>query len=113
MSDNVTKHDIIAAADVLASRGEMPGARNVREALGNRGSMATINKYVQQWKDDLLTKASSGCFFCETNESKRLELSERADKLSKALEQAKESVMAMLHSEDRHVAAQQIIRMLQ
>ena len=46
----VTYNLVAAMADSLFYQGKQPTARAVHEALGT-GSMATINKHLQQWKD--------------------------------------------------------------
>lgn len=62
----ITKDDIYAAANKLAADGVMPSNDKIRAALGNTGSEATIQKYLKEWKHDLLLKSVSSCVFCES-----------------------------------------------
>lgn len=52
----VTYNLVAAMADSLFYQGKQPTARAVHEALGT-GSMATINKHLQQWKDKQKNKS--------------------------------------------------------
>ena len=60
----ITKEQIYGAADSLAAQGIMPSNDKVRLALGNTGSEATIQKYLKEWKHDLLIGKGAGCVFC-------------------------------------------------
>lgn len=60
----VTKEEIYKAANELAAEGVMPSNQNVRVQLGNRGSESTIQKYLKDWKYDLLVNHSAGCVLC-------------------------------------------------
>src|SRR5438105_8243741 len=46
----ITYEQVAAAADAMKTAGSKPTSRAIRERLGNRGSMGTINKLLQSWK---------------------------------------------------------------
>lgn len=48
----ITVDQVAAAADALRSEGKKPTSRAVRERLGNVGSMGTITKFMQRWRDE-------------------------------------------------------------
>ena len=48
--DYVTQAEVSAAADALVARGEEPTQKKVRAECGERGSMATIGKYLGVWR---------------------------------------------------------------
>jgi hypothetical protein len=50
---SVTYEQIKAVADELHASGNAPSARVVRQRLGNVGSMGTINKGLQKWRDEV------------------------------------------------------------
>jgi chromosome segregation ATPase len=47
----VSHEQVAAAADALKAGGGKPTSRAIRERLGNVGSLGTINKMLQQWKE--------------------------------------------------------------
>lgn len=47
---SITYEQVAAIADVMKAAGANPTSRAVRERLGNTGSMGTINKMLQTWK---------------------------------------------------------------
>ncbi len=54
MATPISKEEIYAAADSLASYDIMPTIKAIRQELGNRGSESTILKHLQEWRIDLL-----------------------------------------------------------
>lgn len=54
----VTQQEIFTIAAQLAAQEKMPTISSVRSALGGRGSVVTIHKYLQQWKKKFLKAAS-------------------------------------------------------
>ncbi len=54
MANPISKDEIYAAADSLASYDIMPTIKAIRQELGNRGSESTILKHLQDWRIDLL-----------------------------------------------------------
>lgn len=69
MASGLTREEIFAAADVVASQGEMPSIKSVRVQLGDRGSETTLLKYLREWKERLLLGSRGGCLFCSTLET--------------------------------------------
>jgi transcription termination factor NusB len=61
---NVTKNDVFKAADSLAAKSKMPSILTVRKVLGNKGSESTLQKYLKEWKINLLLSVNK----CATNE---------------------------------------------
>ena len=55
---NLTKQQIVAAANTIASSGNIPTLSKVREHLGI-GSKVTIHKYFQQWKRECFKNFSN------------------------------------------------------
>lgn len=47
----ITYDQVAAAAAEIKASGRKPSLRNVREALGNVGSLTTISRYLQGWND--------------------------------------------------------------
>lgn len=47
---SITYEQVAAIADAMKTAGASPTSRAVRERLGNTGSMGTINKMLQTWK---------------------------------------------------------------
>jgi chromosome segregation ATPase len=47
----ITYDQVAAAASEIKASGRKPSLRNVREALGNIGSLTTISRYLQAWND--------------------------------------------------------------
>jgi len=56
----ISYDQIAAAATKMHSQGINPTARAVRELLGNTGSMGTITKHLQQWRDKSTGEAAIG-----------------------------------------------------
>jgi len=52
------------AANELAAQGVMPSNLNIRAQLGNRGSESTIQKYLKEWKHELLVMHGTRCTKC-------------------------------------------------
>lgn len=48
----ITEHEVFEAARKLAEAGESPSAIKIREALGNRGGMGTIQKHLDFWREE-------------------------------------------------------------
>ncbi len=69
-SSNVTKVEVYKAANDIAACGEMPSIKMVRTFLGDRGSESTLQKYLKEWKLELLQRGthSGGCVFCAESE---------------------------------------------
>ncbi len=111
--NDVTKRDVVAAADILASQGEMPGARNVREALGNRGSMATINKYLKEWKIQLLQKNTTACVFCDAAEQQAQHFKNIIEQHREAADMIRSTLQSMLKGHDHKESFLEIINTLQ
>src|SRR5258708_29280796 len=47
----ITAGQVNAVAEALKAEGVKPTARAVRERLGNTGSMGTVTRLLQQWRD--------------------------------------------------------------
>jgi colicin import membrane protein len=47
----ITYQEVAAAAEGIKAAGDKPSSRLVRERLGNIGSMGTITKHLQTWRD--------------------------------------------------------------
>src|SRR5260370_3253500 len=47
----ITVGQVNAVAEALKAEGVKPTARAVRERLGNTGSMGTVTRLLQQWRD--------------------------------------------------------------
>ncbi len=45
----ITYKQIIAVGDALCAANFRPSSRRERERLGNKGSMGTLNRLLQQW----------------------------------------------------------------
>lgn len=50
--NRITEQDVFEAARKLAESGESPSAIKIREALGNRGGMGTIQKHLDTWREE-------------------------------------------------------------
>lgn len=48
----ITFEQVAAAVDALRSEGKKATSRAVRERLGNTGSMGTITKHIQRWREE-------------------------------------------------------------
>jgi chromosome segregation ATPase len=55
----ITAEQVHAVADALKAEGVKPTARAVRERLGNTGSMGTVTRLLQQWRDGQQRQAAS------------------------------------------------------
>src|SRR5260370_13445777 len=55
----ITAEQVNAVADALKAEGVKPTARAVRERLGNTGSMGTVTRLLQQWRDAQQRQAAS------------------------------------------------------
>ncbi|MCW1908592.1 MAG: DNA-binding protein [Candidatus Saccharibacteria bacterium] len=75
----ITRQEVFAAANMLAAQGDMPSILSVRKALGNRGSESTLQKYLKEWKANLLASAAAGCVFCSEAASHVHQLQEEVD----------------------------------
>ena len=58
MKKYLTKSQIVAAANTIASNGNVPTLSKVREHLGT-GSKVTIHKYFQEWKRECFKNFSN------------------------------------------------------
>lgn len=47
---DITQERVNAIAEALVAEGLKPGARNIRQRLGNKGSPNTILKFIQNWQ---------------------------------------------------------------
>lgn len=47
---NITYDEVVSAAQELERLGEKLNPERIKEMLGNRGSMAAINRYIKEWK---------------------------------------------------------------
>ena len=57
---DLTRKMIFDAAKKIASLGKNPTIKSIREMLGGRGSETTLHKYLTQWKQECLKRASEG-----------------------------------------------------
>ena len=112
-NDPVTRSEVFEAANALADLGIMPSIMGVRDAIGNRGSETTLNRYLKEWKLLLLKKNSVGCLLCDAAASENKRLSDQLQSNSEIVEQLKASLIVLLENPDRKVAVQEIITMLQ
>jgi hypothetical protein len=56
---NVTKTDVITAADAIAAKGEIPTIAAIRKFLGGVGSETTLHKYLKGWKEKKLLQITT------------------------------------------------------
>ncbi len=108
----VTRAEIFDASNALADLGIMPSIILVRDAVGNRGSETTINKYLKEWKLLLLKKNSVGCVFCDTATEENKRLTAEVSKYITIVDQLKASLIVMLENPDRKLAVEEIISLL-
>ena len=57
LKKHLNKKQIFDAVSAIASSGNIPNLRKIREYLGS-GSKVTIHKYFQQWKQECLKNFS-------------------------------------------------------
>ena len=51
---NVTKADVLKAANAIAAKHEIPTIATIRKVLGGVGSETTLHKYLKAWKQERL-----------------------------------------------------------
>jgi hypothetical protein len=86
---NVTKEDVFIAADLLAAEAIMPSILGVRKLLGDKGSESTLQKYLKEWKKNLLLNVATyqSNEMVRENDKLRVVIAEIYNNLKKSLEE--------------------------
>ncbi len=88
----VTRDEVYKAANEISGCGEMPSIKMVRTFLGDRGSESTLQKYLKEWKQELLQRGTGGCLFCTEADHQVKELHEQLFYASVEIDQYKQKI---------------------
>lgn len=84
----ITHEQVASVCDQMTTAGTKPTSRSVREALGNTGSMGTINKMIQSWKASQVRTVTASLVLPVTIQNTILDFMDRELSSAKSMLQA-------------------------